>query len=107
GIDKVVDWRGNLSWLKGHFEGSPFANAVPLLLAIVTATEIGAGAACAYGVVEMIFMDQSTFAVLGMLLSALNIVLLFAGQRIAKDYPGAAVLAGYFLLAIVLLQFIA
>lgn len=35
GIDKVVDWNGNLSWLKGHFSKSPLKNGVPVLLGIV------------------------------------------------------------------------
>ena len=29
GIDKVVDRRGNLEWLKGHFAKSPLAGMVP------------------------------------------------------------------------------
>ena len=32
GIDKVVDRRGNLEWLKGHFAKSPLAGMVPLLV---------------------------------------------------------------------------
>ena len=30
GIDKVVDRRGNLEWLEGHFAKSPLAGIVPL-----------------------------------------------------------------------------
>jgi hypothetical protein len=32
GIDKVVDRRGNLEWLKGHFAKSPLAGVVPALV---------------------------------------------------------------------------
>ena len=35
GIDKITDWKGNLSFIKGHFENSPLKNTVPLLLGIV------------------------------------------------------------------------
>jgi|GEM_PF-6869632 len=39
GLDKVLDWKGNLSWLKGHFGKTFLKNAVPLLLGIITLTE--------------------------------------------------------------------
>ncbi|PHN99997.1 DoxX family protein, partial [Rhodobacteraceae bacterium 4F10] len=35
GIDKVTDWKGNLSFIKGHFKDSPLKNSVPLLLAVI------------------------------------------------------------------------
>jgi diacylglycerol kinase len=38
-------------------------------------------------------------AYLGAVLAAVNIIALFFGQRVAKDYAGAAVLVPYFLLA--------
>ena len=34
----------------------------------------------------------------GLLVAALNFLALFFGQRIAKDYEGAAVLVNYFIL---------
>ena len=46
-------------------------------------------------------MGSTDWAVVGLSLSALNICLLFAGQRIAKDYAGAAVLAAYFAVALI------
>jgi len=30
GIDKVTDWGGNLSWLKGHFKDTPMKGIVHL-----------------------------------------------------------------------------
>ena len=32
GIDKIVDWKGNVEFIKHHFKNSPFRNSVPLLL---------------------------------------------------------------------------
>ena len=40
GVDKVVDRRGNLEWLKGHFAKSPLAAMVPLLVTAITILEI-------------------------------------------------------------------
>ena len=101
GTDKVIDWKGNLSWLEGHFKGTPLANVVPLLLGAITITELIAGVASAVGVGEVLFSASKDIASFGLLVCLVNILLLFAGQRIAKDYEGAAVLVNYFLLAIV------
>ena len=29
GLDKIFDWKGNLSWLKSHFGSSPLKSVVP------------------------------------------------------------------------------
>ena len=100
GIDKVVDRRGNLDWLKGHFAKSPFAGTVPLLLTVLTILEVAAGALSGIGCVLVLLLRDSTVALCGAALSATAIVALFLGQRVAKDYAGAAVLVPYFLLAL-------
>ncbi len=100
GIDKVVDRRGNLDWLKGHFAKSLFAGVIPLLLTVLTILEVSAGALSAIGCVLVILLRDPTAAFCGAVLSAIAIVALFFGQRIAKDYAGAAVLVPYFLLAL-------
>src|SRR5256885_12680612 len=43
GIDKVVDRRGNLEWLNGHFAKSPLAGMVPAMVTVITILEIVAG----------------------------------------------------------------
>jgi diacylglycerol kinase len=100
GIDKVVDRRGNLEWLKGHFAKSPLAGIVPALLSAITIIETAAGALSAIGCVVIIFARDSTVAFYGAVISAIAIIALFFGQRMAKDYAGAAVLVPYFLLAL-------
>src|SRR6266700_5361072 len=100
GIDKVVDRRGNLEWLKGHFAKSPLAAIVPAMVTAITILEIAAGTLSAIGCVVIIFARDSTLAFYGAVISAIAIVALFFGQRMAKDYPGAAVLVPYFLLAL-------
>ncbi len=102
GIDKVVDRRGNLEWLKEHFAKSPLAGIVPAMVTAITILEIAAGALSAIGCVVIIFARDSTLALAfyGAVISAIAIVALFFGQRMAKDYAGAAVLVPYFLLAL-------
>jgi diacylglycerol kinase len=101
GIDKVVDRRGNLDWLKGHFAKSPLAGMVPLMVTIITIMELVAGALAAMGCLMIFFRRDSTLAFYGTLMAALSILALFFGQRMAKDYAGAATLVPYFLLVLV------
>jgi diacylglycerol kinase len=107
GIDKVIDRRGNLEWLNGHFSKSPLAGIVPALLIIITILEIAAGALSAVGCLLVILLKDSTIALYGAILSAVAITALFFGQRIAKDYAGAAVLVPYFLLTLVAIYLLA
>ena len=107
GIDKVVDRRGNLEWLKGHFAKSPLAGIVPALLTTITILETAAGALSGIGCVAVVLLHDSTVAFYGAAISAVAIIALFLGQRMAKDYAGAAVLVPYFLLTLVAIYLLA
>ena len=107
GIDKILDRHGNFEWLKGHFAKSPLAGVVPALLICITILEIAAGALSAVGCVLVIFLSDSTVALYGAILSAVAITALFFGQRVAKEYAGAAVLIPYFLLTLVAIYLLA
>jgi hypothetical protein len=100
GIDKILDRRGNLEWLKGHFAKSPLSGIVPLMVTAITLLEISAGALNAIGCVLLILTRDSTVAFYGAIISAVSILALFFGQRMAKEYAGAAVLVPYFLLTL-------
>jgi len=107
GIDKVIDYRGNLEWLKGHFAKSQLAGVVQALLAAITILEVAAGALSAIGCVILIISRETTLAFYGAVISAVALIALFFGQRMAKDYAGAAVLVPYFLLALVAIYLLA
>ena len=100
GIDKVLDRKGNLEWLTGHFAKSPLAGMVPLLLGVITVMELAAGALSAIGCVMVLLRHDSTIAFYGVVLSGIALLALFFGQRMAKEYPGAATLVPYFLVVI-------
>jgi hypothetical protein len=107
GIDKILDRRGNFEWLKGHFAKSPLAAIVPALLICITILEMAAGALSGVGCLLIILLNDSTIAFYGAILSAAAITALFFGQRIAKDYAGAAVLVPYFLLTLLAIYLLA
>ncbi|HEY0977837.1 MAG TPA: DoxX family protein [Flavobacteriales bacterium] len=99
GLDKVFDRKGNLEWLTGHFGKSPLKGMVPLLLSVITLLELSAGLFSAAGFVAVL-LDKggACLGTIGMALGMAAIVSLFFGQRVAKDYAGAASLVPYFLL---------
>ena len=107
GIDKVVDRRGNMEWLKGHFAKSPLAGFVPAMVTIITILELAAGSLSAIGCVWIFVRRDSAFAFYGAVAAAFAILALFFGQRMAKDYAGAATLVPYFLLALAAIYLLA
>src|SRR5205809_1531116 len=107
GIDKIVDRRGNLEWLKGHFAKSALAGVVPAMLTTITILELAAGILSAIGCLFVLLSRDSTVAFYGAIISAIAIISLFFGQRMAKDYAGAAVLVPYFLITLVAIYLLA
>lgn len=103
GLDKVFDWKGNLEWLTGHFSKTFLSGTVPMMLVTVTVTELAAGLLAAAGIVYFFIAGSTVLIFYGSVIGAASITALFFGQRIAKDYPGAAVLVPYFILLIVLM----
>lgn len=101
GLDKVTDWKGNLGWLKGHFEKSPLGGMVPLLLGILTFTEVLAGLGALVGCGAYLFGAGVEVLAISLMLCQVNFIMLFFGQRMAKDYAGAAGIVPYFLVGIV------
>ena len=100
GLDKVMDWKGNLSFITGHFQNSPLKNSVPILLGIITVLEIGASILMAIGIFQIIDTGSKELALCGVELAALTLIFLLIGQRLAKDYAGAMTLAVYFIIAV-------
>ena len=98
GIDKVLDRKENLSWLSDHFSDTILNKKVPLLLLIVTIIELLSGFLLFLGALYNIIISNSDLLILGFLTSSISFIFLFFGQRVAKDYDGAAVIVNYFIL---------
>jgi uncharacterized membrane protein YphA (DoxX/SURF4 family) len=101
GLDKLSDYKGNLSWLKEHFSKTFLHNAVPLLFFTIMILELAAGALSLSGVLVYFIKGCNRWMFYGNLLSAIAIICLFFGQRIAKDYAGAQSLVSYFIVTII------
>jgi hypothetical protein len=97
GIDKVWDYKGNRAYLTEHFKNTPLSIFTPFLIPTITFLEILSGVLCAIGTFSL-YMGNGKWAFMGLLCSAISFLCLFLGQRIAKDYGGAASLVSYFVL---------
>jgi hypothetical protein len=103
GLDKVFDWKGNLEWLTGHFSKTFLSGMVPMMLGTITIMEMATGVLAAVGIVYFLAAGSTILIFYASVLGAASITALFFGQRVAKDYPGAAILIPYFILLIVLM----
>ncbi len=103
GLDKVFDWKGNLEWLNGHFSETFLSGFVPILLGTITVLEIATGVLSGVAVVYFLIFGSTVLIFYASILGACSVLALFFGQRIAKDYAGAAVLVPYFILLIIMM----
>ena len=100
GIDKIADWKGNVGFIKSHFKDSPLRNNVPVLLAVILTIEITAGICMIIGTYQIYSSGLKEIALIGVELSAVALIFLLIGQRLAKDYAGAMTLAVYFIITL-------
>jgi hypothetical protein len=98
----MIDWKGNLDWLKGHFLKTPFKNIVPVLLFTVLVMEVMAGLLSSIGFIQILLQGESAFALAGGILACVSLLMLLLGQRIAKDYEGAKTIVIYLIPAVFL-----
>ncbi len=103
GLDKVFDWKGNLEWLTGHFSKTFLSRFVWIMLAKITVAELATGFLAAAGIAYFFATGSTLLIFYASILGAASITALFFGQRVAKDYAGAAVLVPYFILLIAMM----
>ena len=98
-LDKLFNWKGQKDYFADHFSKSILKSSVPLLLPVITLVEFSAGLFSALGFGQVLLTGNGGFGTVGMLCAVTALIMLFFGQRVAKDYAGAAALMPYFLMA--------
>ena len=99
-VDKVVDTKGNLEYLTGHFASSPLRGLVQPMFWAITILEAAAGVLCGLGALCLLVGLGAGLALWGLVVSIISLLCLFFGQRLAKDYGGAVVIACYYAVAV-------
>ena len=100
GYDKTMYWKDNLSWLNGHFAKTPIKDLVPFSLMMILVLELASGVLCIAGVLQLLINNGRTFGLYGAIMSAVTLIFLLIGQRMAKDYDGARTIVIYFIPAV-------
>ncbi|MDI1254696.1 MAG: DoxX family protein [Flavobacterium sp.] len=100
GYDKIMYWKDNVGWLKGHFANTPIKDMVPASLGLILVLEMISGVLCLCGIVQLLVNNQKTFGLYGAIFSAITLIFLLIGQRMAKDYDGARTIVIYFIPAV-------
>lgn len=98
-LDKLFNWKSEKEYLTKQFSKSMLNGTVPLLLPVITLVEFSAGLFSALGFGQVLVTGNADLGTAGMLCAVTALIMLFFGQRVAKDYKGAAVLVPYFLMA--------
>jgi hypothetical protein len=99
-VDKVVDKQGNLAYLTSHFASSPLRSLVQAMFLAITILEAIAGVLCGLGALCLLAVCGTGLALWGLIFALISLLCLFFGQRLAKDYAGAVVIASYYALAV-------
>ena len=100
-IDKINDRESNLKFFNHHFKGTFFHNYTSISLNLLALLEITSAFLCCLGIFYKLLYYDSLFIYYGLLMSAIVLLSLVLGQRLAKDYAGAADITIYFILCIV------
>ena len=93
--------QGNLKFFNHHFEGTFFQNYTSISLNLLALLEITSAFLCCFGIFYKLSYHDSIFIYYGLLMIAIVLLSLLLGQRLAKDYAGAADITIYFILCIV------
>lgn len=101
GLDKVSDRNSNIDFMRGHFAKTPLKNMVPAMLFIITVIELAAGTLSVVGIAVLLIKDCDYWMFWGNVLSAKALLMLFFGQRVAKDHAGAQSLVSYFIVSLI------
>lgn len=101
GFDKIFNWEGELDFISEKFAKTPLSNFSVFGLIQVTIFEILSGLLSLFGAIMVLFFNDESYGIIGLILAAISLCILMLGQRISKDYQGAAVLVPYFLLTMI------
>lgn len=100
GLDKVLDWKGNRESTAAFFAKSPLRRLATLLLGVLALLEVLTGVVAAAGALAALLLGLTAPVAAAEALAAVTLLSVFFGQRLAKDYAGAAGTVPYFLVTL-------
>ena len=80
-----------------HFAKTRLKNHVKLALANLVVMELISTVLCFVGCIELMISNGRLFGFYGAVFSAITLLMMLFGQRLAKDYDGARTIVIYFI----------
>lgn len=99
GVDKALNYKRELGWIQQKFSKNTLYAYVGPLFFLLTATELLAGLLCLSGIISLLFGIEGSWPVAGAWMACAATTMLIFGQRMTRDYTGAATLVPYFLVS--------
>ena len=101
GLDKIIDKKGNLSFLVSHLEKVFSTTLIKIAFYVVTFLEISSGILCLLGTFQLLFFEQKELGLIGIVVGSVALLILLFGQRVSRNYDGAQTIVVYFILSII------
>lgn len=97
-VEKITEWKNTVTYITAHFKNSPLQKYVSPLLIILILFEVIALIFLAFGLIFILTKQGNALALLGLQISAITLLFMLIGQRLAKDYTGAMNINIYFII---------
>lgn len=99
-LEKMLDVKGQVVWLKEHMKGTFLVPIMPLLLGVLIVLDIVVSILSILAVYYLLQFQEKTMGLYSCILAAITLLLLLFGQRMAKDFQGAFTIVGYFMVVL-------
>tara|TARA_R110002051_G_scaffold4229_5_gene22755 strand:- start:90516 stop:90914 length:399 start_codon:yes stop_codon:yes gene_type:complete len=99
-VEKMLDVKGQVVWLKEHMKGTFLVPIMPLLLGVLIVLDIVVSILSILAVYYLLQFQEKTMGLYSCILAAITLLLLLFGQRMAKDFQGAFTIVGYFMVVL-------
>lgn len=100
GLDKVLDYSGNKAYFQGQFANSPLKPLIGILFPLVVLMEVGTAVLSLMALATLFLHGNRDLGIYACALGSLTFIALIFGQRMAKDYGGAAGIVPYLAVAL-------
>ncbi|BAO54844.1 hypothetical protein [Nonlabens marinus] len=98
--EKINDWKGSLTFYRKMYEGTFLAIGITPAIILISGLEIVVSTLAGLSIWDIVMNQDYELAVYAFISSSVLFAILLFGLRIAKDYPGSARIAVYFLVSV-------
>ena len=99
-LEKMIQWQSSKKYYTGHFKNTFLKNHVSGSIVFVIILECISVGLNMLGLYRLLFSHESQTTLWGLIATAITLIVLMTGQRIAQDYSGAMNITVYFILTV-------